>query len=55
MRGHEVLVVGILDVTDDNTASSNQGVVLGAWVKVHAIGDLSTVPNGMIKFNLLLF
>ena len=49
-----MLVVRILDVSDNDTGCSNQDELFKTGVEVDRVNDLARVADAMIKFNLLI-
>ena len=53
MGCHEVLVVRVLNITNNNRAASNESVVFASRVEVHAVRNLSTESNRVVKLDLV--
>ena len=52
MSSQEVLVVWVLDIPDNDAASSNQDVLTHAWMQVNGVHDRATEANGVVQLDL---
>ena len=48
MSSQKVLIVWVAKVTNYDTASCNQNIVLSVWVKVNTADDFTGEPNRMV-------
>ncbi len=48
-----MLVVGVLNVTDNNTASDDQNVFFQTGVDLHTADDWTGVADGVVKLDLV--
>ena len=55
MSRQKVLVVGVLNIADNNAASCDESVILAAGVEVDAISDFTAVSDRMVQLCLRSF
>ena len=54
MSSQKVLVMWIIQISGDYTASSNENILLRIWMKKHRVINSTTEPDGVIKLNHLI-
>ena len=53
MGCQEVLIMGILQISDHDAASGNKDELFQTWVQMHRVNNFARVTNRVVQFHLL--